>query len=87
MPSTDRKIKLEVPQGILAEIRNVTGWYFNRDFPGDDASEWMYGILLRVLNCVPTVACSVCGELIQAETAHSREGGWIGDECCWDGSK
>lgn len=31
----------------------------------------------------PTVACSVCGGLVPAETAHSHRGGWIGDACCW----
>jgi hypothetical protein len=32
----------------------------------------------------PLVLCSVCREYCDAHLAHSHQGEWIGDECCWD---
>lgn len=31
-----------------------------------------------------TVECSLCLEQCNASTAHLHNGGWVGDECCWD---
>ena len=31
-----------------------------------------------------SVRCSICGKLASASDAHVHQGGWIGDECCWE---
>lgn len=31
-----------------------------------------------------TVECKFCGKQVPADTAHLHDGGWVGDECCWD---
>jgi hypothetical protein len=28
--------------------------------------------------------CKFCGHHCRASTAHRHDGGWVGDECCWD---
>lgn len=28
--------------------------------------------------------CKLCRKPCAAETAHRHDGGWVGDECCWD---
>ena len=30
------------------------------------------------------VQCSVCKQWVDPKKAHRHQGGWIGDECCWD---
>lgn len=30
------------------------------------------------------VRCKLCKNLVPRETAHRHQGGWIGDDCCWD---
>ena len=32
----------------------------------------------------PGVTCKLCHNLCNPDTAHLHQGGWIGDECCWD---
>jgi hypothetical protein len=31
-----------------------------------------------------TVRCALCGQRTAAAAAHRHDGGFIGDECCWD---
>jgi len=31
-----------------------------------------------------TVLCGFCQRQCSARTAHLYQGGWVGDECCWD---
>lgn len=31
-----------------------------------------------------TVTCKFCHEQVPARTAHRHDGGYVGDECCWD---
>lgn len=33
---------------------------------------------------VPTVECRFCQSQVPEATAHFHDGGWVGDECCWD---
>lgn len=30
------------------------------------------------------VKCRFCGKYVRADTAHRHDGGYVGDECCWD---
>ena len=30
------------------------------------------------------VRCKFCGLLAPVATAHRHDGGWVGDDCCWD---
>jgi hypothetical protein len=30
------------------------------------------------------VLCRFCGRQVPASTAHLYQGGWVGDDCCWD---
>jgi hypothetical protein len=30
------------------------------------------------------VLCKFCRHQVPARTAHLHQGGWVGDECCWD---
>jgi len=31
-----------------------------------------------------TVTCKFCHEQTPSDTAHLHDGGWVGDQCCWD---
>lgn len=33
---------------------------------------------------ISTVRCKFCNDLVPKSTAHAHDGGWVGDECCWD---
>ena len=30
------------------------------------------------------VCCKFCHKQAPADTAHLHDGGWVGDDCCWD---
>ena len=30
------------------------------------------------------VRCKFCKQLTSKQTAHRHDGGWVGDDCCWD---
>lgn len=32
----------------------------------------------------PTVCCKFCHKQTSETTAHLHDGGWVGDDCCWD---
>lgn len=39
---------------------------------------------IRVTLSAKTIVCKFCGQKANANTAHAHDGGWVGDECCWD---
>lgn len=37
-----------------------------------------------ILDWIDPTFCKLCGNKIKGATAHPHEGGYVGDECCWD---
>lgn len=63
-------------QSTIASIDTVHG--------PDPDNYWQCNVCGRDAIIVDTIACSLCGEPCNKETAHLHQDQYIGDECCWD---
>lgn len=97
--SADRPQLTATVSGHQVTISRGTSDVLGIDMESRTIGHWPDGETWEVLAVLPaelsseeglddneeTVLCRFCQRQCSARTAHLYQGGWVGDECCWDG--
>lgn len=76
-------VECDNPDRLNTDIEFTTpGWYSLDD--GGVYREGIFSTYSRIRIVPRTVICKFCHGQVLVTTAHFHDGGYVGDECCWD---
>lgn len=94
-PDSGLPVEVEIRKLATGGLIGIDGSFLEQDV-GEVYSPYDRGVCISIPDDeerivpagrprrIPRVRCKFCGRLVPGRTAHLHQGGWVGDECCWD---